>query len=111
MWPEMYDGRCLRNDLYDNTVRGLSPEANLTRISQRISSSGSTSIKDVATLWAGTGIGLVKAVESVTDIVWRIQLQLSEMVKDVNVALKEQVGLLEERRLIERGAQFINNKS
>ena len=88
MWPEMYDGRCVRNVMYDNAEKGLSAEENRIDISRRVSSSGSTSVKDVATLWAGTGVGLVKDVESATDIVRKTQLQLKETVGLVNAALK-----------------------
>lgn len=88
MWPDMYDGRCMRNAMYDNYVKGLSPEENRNDLFRRISSSESTPIKDVAMLWAGTGVGLVKEMESATDIVHRTQLQLKEMVEGVNAALK-----------------------
>lgn len=88
MWPKIYDGRCVRNAMYNNSEKGLSVEENREEIFRRASSGGNTSVRDSVTLWAGTGIGLVKKEESATDIVRRTQLQLRATVRGVNKAIE-----------------------
>ncbi|RKU49564.1 hypothetical protein DL546_009309 [Coniochaeta pulveracea] len=86
-WPEMYDGRCMRNAMYDNLEKGLSVEEIRDQIYRQASSSDSTSVRDSVTLWAGTGIGLVRKMESATEIVRETQLQMKAMVGGINAVV------------------------
>ncbi|KAL4736268.1 2-nitropropane dioxygenase [Aspergillus similis] len=69
-WPEMYDGRCLRNACYDDWQRGVSIDeirARLYVVASRVGSEDGT-FRDTSSLWAGTGVGLVKSIQKAGDI-------------------------------------------
>lgn len=61
-WPKMYDGRCLRNSCYDDLQKGISMGEIRSRVYQKLYNGPSENVdaKDVNSLWAGTGVGMVK---------------------------------------------------
>lgn len=68
IWPGLYDGRCLRNRVYDEWEQGVSIE----EIRQHVTASRAQSgegFRDANSLWVGAGVGLVKRVDSAGDIV------------------------------------------
>lgn len=74
-WPEMYDGRCLRNSCYDDLQKGRSMEEIRSRIYQKMYSgpSGKMDLKDVSSIWAGAGVGMVKRTEAADSIVKEVR--------------------------------------
>ncbi|KAL4744923.1 hypothetical protein BDW72DRAFT_187639 [Aspergillus terricola var. indicus] len=83
-WPEMYDGRCLRNACYDDWQRGMSIDEIRARLYVTASRVGSEdgSFRDVSSLWAGTGVGLVKSVEKAGDIVKTVREDARQRLRD-----------------------------
>ncbi|KAI8712231.1 NMO domain-containing protein [Fusarium sp. LHS14.1] len=69
-WPETYDGRCLRGAIYDDFEAGMSIEEVQSKLYDASAQLGSVEapIKDVMTVWAGTGVGMVKRLEKAGDI-------------------------------------------
>ncbi|KAK6384349.1 hypothetical protein LTS17_001912 [Exophiala oligosperma] len=85
-WPQMYDGRCLRNAIYDDVQGGLSMDQARRRLYDRdqLTASRSVKVKDVSTIWAGTGVGMVKRLESAADIVEQIQTDTRKRLRDLS---------------------------
>ncbi|KAF5586263.1 nitronate monooxygenase [Fusarium pseudocircinatum] len=86
-WPEMYDGRCLRNAMYDNVEEaGMSiQEARMNLRDQSKNEIGSQLVvKDFHTIWAGTGIGLLKKQEKASDIVYQIRQEARTLMLELN---------------------------
>ncbi|KAL6365958.1 hypothetical protein LRP88_00541 [Fusarium phalaenopsidis] len=69
-WPETYDGRCLRGAIYEDFEAGMSIEEVQRRVYNASAQpdSGEVPIKDIMTVWAGTGVGMVKRLEKAGDI-------------------------------------------
>lgn len=81
-WPERYDGRCLRNAIYDDLESGMDVEEARERLYHR-SQDASSAIKDSTTIWAGTGVGMLKRVEKAEDIVKNILSETKALVQDM----------------------------
>ena len=74
-WPGVYNGRAMRNGIYEDRVRGLGDEEVKRGLEERREQAqGKLDIKDSMNVWAGAGVGLLKKVEKATDIVREIQL-------------------------------------
>ncbi|RFU81187.1 nitronate monooxygenase [Trichoderma arundinaceum] len=74
-WPPLYDGRCLRGAIYNNLETGMSineVREQLYRDSQR-SQVEEVKMRDIACIWAGTGVGMVTKLEQAADIVKQVQ--------------------------------------
>ncbi|RYP74550.1 hypothetical protein DL769_003995 [Monosporascus sp. CRB-8-3] len=78
-WPAMYDGRCLRNAIFDNIEGGMSIQGARHRLYN--SSNSGSAIRDTHTIWAGTGVGMIKQREKASDIVNRIQEETRELIQ------------------------------
>ncbi|KAL2836309.1 2-nitropropane dioxygenase [Aspergillus pseudoustus] len=83
-WPEMYDGRCLRNACYDECERGVSIDEIRAGLYARASGgqAGGDSFKDMSSLWAGTGVGLVRNIENAGDIVQGVREHAKQRLRD-----------------------------
>ncbi|KAL4998956.1 2-nitropropane dioxygenase [Aspergillus recurvatus] len=83
-WPETYDGRCLRNACYDDWQRGLSIDEIRARLYVTASRAGSEddSFRDASSLWAGTGVGLVKSIDKAGDIVEKVRKDARQRLRD-----------------------------
>ncbi|KAJ5159416.1 uncharacterized protein N7482_006420 [Penicillium canariense] len=70
-WPTTYDGRCLRNKVYDQYASGMNVEKIRSWLSTAMNGPGSESlnIQDMGSIWAGTGVGIVRRMERASDIV------------------------------------------
>ncbi|KAJ5292053.1 hypothetical protein N7478_001304 [Penicillium angulare] len=70
-WPDLYDGRCLRNACYDDVQNGLSIEQMRERLYNNIYKNQNQEVdaKDVNSFWAGSGVGMVNKLENAEDIV------------------------------------------
>ncbi|KAL4820359.1 2-nitropropane dioxygenase [Aspergillus spinulosporus] len=83
-WPETYDGRCLRNTCYDDWNRGVPIDeirAKLYATASRVGSEDG-SFRDASSLWAGTGVGLVKSIEKAGDIVKTVREDARQCLRD-----------------------------
>ncbi|KAI4854451.1 hypothetical protein E4T44_00164 [Aureobasidium sp. EXF-8845] len=84
-WPKVFDGRCLKNAMWHNLDGGMSVDEVRRAFfeSYRKAESQHVSPKDLSTIWAGTGVGMVKELESAENIVKSIragaQLRLQAM--------------------------------
>lgn len=75
IWPEMYDGRCLKNSMYQMVKDGLSDDEARRRLcadTGAIKGQG-PSAKDTMCVWTGTGVGLVNRIEKAGDIVEQVR--------------------------------------
>ncbi|KAJ5747805.1 uncharacterized protein N7511_009501 [Penicillium nucicola] len=70
-WPDTYDGRCLRNKVYEHYKNGVDIEKIRRMISEMINDPGSVNLdtKDMGSIWAGTGVGLVQKLEKAPEII------------------------------------------
>lgn len=76
-WPKTFDGRCLKNAMWHNLDSGMSVrdvrqaylEASRKAELQKIDP------KDLSTIWAGTGVGMVKRMEPADEIVKNIRTE------------------------------------
>lgn len=78
-WPDMYDGRCLRNAIFDNLEeKGMSVEEAQMDLHRRNKPGQihGLSVRDTHTIWAGTGVGLLKKREKAGDIVKQIRHEM-----------------------------------
>jgi len=65
IWPELYDGRAIINDSFTDYLKGIPNEDNIQKYKEA-AEAGNTSRKIV---WAGAGVGLVKSIISVSEVV------------------------------------------
>ena len=74
-WPHTFDGRCLKNAMWTNSAGGLDGNSARSALYEdlRKAESGDVGVKDVSTIWAGTGVGLVKRLESAASIVDQVR--------------------------------------
>ncbi|KAJ5182681.1 hypothetical protein N7492_000297 [Penicillium capsulatum] len=76
-WPEIYDGRCLRNSCYDDLQSGRSMDEIRSRVYQKLfqkGASGNLDVKDVSSMWAGTGVGMVRKTQRAEAIVEEVRV-------------------------------------
>jgi nitronate monooxygenase len=74
-WPQIYDGRCLRNAAYDNITNGMSL-AEVQKLFQQTLERARTQhvdVRDINSIWSGTGVGMVRKEEKAADIVRKVQ--------------------------------------
>ena len=70
-WPELYDGRCLRNACYEDSQKGLSGHEIRARLYHNLYKAQTENVdfKDTSSLWAGAGVGMVKRIQRAGNIV------------------------------------------
>ncbi|SPO07469.1 related to FMN-dependent 2-nitropropane dioxygenase [Cephalotrichum gorgonifer] len=78
-WPETYDGRCLKNSMYQSIKDGLSTEEARRKLYQDLRGQN-VSPQDTMSIWAGTGVGMVKKVEKAADIVSQVRKAARETI-------------------------------
>ncbi|KAL5046764.1 hypothetical protein BDW71DRAFT_197412 [Aspergillus fruticulosus] len=71
-WPEMYDGRCQK-------MRAMMSVSGVWLL---WGWAGGDSFNDVSSLWAGTGMGLVKSIENARDIVQGVRGDAKQRLQD-----------------------------
>lgn len=80
LWPTTYDGRCLRNRFYEMYMS--SKDIRKTRAWLSAAMNGPEAedldVQDMGSLWAGTGVGMIKRSENAADIVRSIQEDTKE---------------------------------
>lgn len=84
-WPQLYDGRCLRSTFYNNREKGMDMDSIRKQFyhdSMR-SHREEVDVRDIACIWAGTGVGLVKKLEPAADIVKQVQEDARTRLHDV----------------------------
>jgi nitronate monooxygenase len=74
-WPATYDGRCLRNKVYDLYASGMGIKKIRSWLASEMNGSGSESldVHDMGSLWAGTGVGMVNTPQRAGDIVQTVR--------------------------------------
>jgi nitronate monooxygenase len=70
-WPATYDGRCLRNKVYNRYASGMDINKIRSWLVSEMNGPGSKSldVQDMGSLWAGTGVGMVNTMQKAGDIV------------------------------------------
>ncbi|KAF4167621.1 hypothetical protein CNMCM6936_004678 [Aspergillus lentulus] len=82
-WPVLYDGRCLRNASYDDVAAGIPMQEVVRRFHLRLrKGQEELDIKDSGSVWAGTGVGLVKKVEDAASIVNQVRLEAARRLEN-----------------------------
>lgn len=83
-WPDMYDGRCLRNAMYDE-VEGTGTATQQARLGlsyqTREGTRSAPSVRDKYTIWAGTGIGMLKKREKAAHITKQIREEAKSLIE------------------------------
>ena len=76
-WPKTFDGRCLKNAMWHNLESGMSVEEVRQAFMEasREAECQSVDPKDLSTMWAGTGVGMVKKMEPANEIVETIRTE------------------------------------
>lgn len=85
MWPVAYDGRAVRNLSWADKDRGVKIEEN--REAQAKAKEDGDEAQDAknsrVSLWAGTGVGLVREVKGAAEIVEEVRAQAKELLHKV----------------------------
>jgi nitronate monooxygenase len=84
IWPELYDGRGLVAQSHKDYANGVSLEEIQRLHSEDVSGEDrgfKTGLEGRAAIWAGTGVGLVKEVQSARDIVKSVRRQAKSVCK------------------------------
>ncbi|KAL1794183.1 hypothetical protein ACET3X_007604 [Alternaria dauci] len=86
MWPEPYDGRCLATQSYRDFVNGMSLEE-IQKLHNEAAADEDkgykTGLQGRAAMWAGTGVGLVKEVQSAGEIVQKVRQEARDVLARV----------------------------
>ncbi|KAL3457647.1 2-nitropropane dioxygenase [Aspergillus heterothallicus] len=85
-WPEVYDGRCLRNQCYEDWENGMGGKEMRQRLYWRISMARSgerVSARDTSSLWAGAGVGMVCEVETAGEIIARVRREANDRLQNI----------------------------
>ncbi|CAG8095466.1 unnamed protein product [Penicillium salamii] len=74
-WPKTYDGRCLKNQVYQKYKSGVDIQSIRSWLSKAMNGpvAESLSIQDMGSIWAGTGVGMVKEQRKAADIVEEVR--------------------------------------
>lgn len=74
-WPKSYDGRCLRNKVYEKYKAGIDIKKIRSWLSMamKVPAAENLDIKDMGSIWAGTGVGLVKKQDTAANIIQEIR--------------------------------------
>ncbi|KAE8405663.1 hypothetical protein BDV37DRAFT_292886 [Aspergillus pseudonomiae] len=85
-WPELYDGRCLRNSSYDYVKRGMSMSDMRIQLHRDLQDARGQQLdfKETVTVWAGTGVGMVKKSERAADMVEQVQSEARRRLQDAS---------------------------
>ncbi|KAE8324319.1 hypothetical protein BDV39DRAFT_195205 [Aspergillus sergii] len=85
-WPELYDGRCLRNSSYEYVKRRMSMSDMRIQLSRDLQGARGRELdfKEIVTVWAGTGVGMVKKSERAADIVEQVQSEAQRRLQDAS---------------------------
>ncbi|KAL2785298.1 inosine monophosphate dehydrogenase [Aspergillus keveii] len=76
LWPEVYDGRCLTNRCYEDLEGGMDVREMRERLYWRMSRAQSgeeVALRNTSALWAGSGVGMLREIETAREIVHRVQ--------------------------------------
>ncbi|EOA84582.1 uncharacterized protein SETTUDRAFT_163488 [Exserohilum turcica Et28A] len=87
IWPELYDGRGLVAQSHADFSNGVSLEEIQRLHNEEAAGEGQgfkTGLQGRAAIWAGTGVGLVKEVESAKDIVEKIRAEARDILLRVS---------------------------
>lgn len=82
-WPATYDGRCLRNKVYNRYESG----EDIDKIRRWLFSAmngpegEALDVHDMGSLWAGTGVGMVNTVQKAADIVQTVRDDVLERIE------------------------------
>lgn len=74
-WPQLYDGRCLRNQLFNNIEAGMNfTEAQSEFLSLvELSKTQTVDGREVSAIFSGSGVGMVNQIQKAADIMKEIQ--------------------------------------
>ncbi|RJE24510.1 Oxidoreductase 2-nitropropane dioxygenase family [Aspergillus sclerotialis] len=86
-WPEVYDGRCLRNACYEDLQKGLSGHDIRARLYLNLYKAQTEHIpfKDTSSLWAGAGVGMLKRIEKARGIVEEVRSVAKQKLEHASV--------------------------
>ncbi|KAB8271902.1 hypothetical protein BDV30DRAFT_249807 [Aspergillus minisclerotigenes] len=85
-WPEVYDGRCLRNSSYEYVKRGMSMSDMRIQLYRDLQGTQGQQLdfKETITVWAGTGVGMVKKSDRAADIVEQVRCEARRRLQDAS---------------------------
>ncbi|KAJ5320359.1 hypothetical protein N7508_000642 [Penicillium antarcticum] len=88
-WPDIYDGRCLRNKIYEHYKNGVDVRKIQSWISEAMNGPDSVNLdtKDMGSIWAGTGVGLVKKQEKAAVIIDEVRGDARKYLKRASLCL------------------------
>ncbi|GIC85973.1 nitronate monooxygenase [Aspergillus udagawae] len=84
LWPELYDGRCLRNATYADVAAGIPIQEVVRRFYLRLMErqDKDLDVKEAGSVWAGTGVGLVKKIEDAATIICQVRLEAARRLEN-----------------------------
>ena len=75
IWPKTYDGRCLKNKVYEQHRSGVGIDKSRAWLTSAMNGPEAENLetKDLRSIWAGTGVGLVKKQDNADVIVQEVR--------------------------------------
>lgn len=88
-WPETYDGRCLRNKVYEHYKNGVDVKGIRNLIFEAMDGPGSGSFDSngMGSIWAGTGVGLIKKQEKAGEIIHAVRFDARKYLERASLCL------------------------
>ncbi|KAL5594647.1 uncharacterized protein BROUX77_007994 [Berkeleyomyces rouxiae] len=89
VWPETYDGRCLKNAMYRHVSGGMSHAEARAKLYEAASGAAGRGLdaQDTMSVWAGAGVGLVNQVQTAADIVGEVRADVLQTVAALGDAM------------------------
>jgi nitronate monooxygenase len=84
LWPELYDARCLRTATYADVAAGIPMQEVVRRFYLRLMErqDKDLDVKEAGSVWAGTGVGLVKKIEDAATIIRQVRLEAARRLEN-----------------------------
>ncbi|MCJ1236674.1 hypothetical protein MMC14_004656 [Varicellaria rhodocarpa] len=82
-WPQAYDGRAIIGESYKDHIAGLPEDANIIKYKDALAAGDSTR----RTVWAGSGVGLIKSILPAGEVILNAQKQTREILQSVQSVL------------------------
>ncbi|KAI9932023.1 hypothetical protein ASPWEDRAFT_51230 [Aspergillus wentii DTO 134E9] len=88
IWPQTYDGRCLRNAAYEEYRDGVGIQSIRAGLFRAMQSPEKVPVQEMSTIWAGTGVGMINQETTAAEIVQGARKQVKECLERTYTCLE-----------------------